>query len=105
MKGLHSLYYSFIHTFLNYGNLSWGSTNKTNLQKVASRQKQAIRITDSDTVRRTTEKMEKLKNLKSSFANLSYSCLELRETPYHMCFMNSLQTLTISTQLGLVKTT
>ena len=60
-KGLRSLYYSIIHTLLNYGKLSWVSTHKTNLKKIASRQKQAIRIIDSDAVRRTTERMEKLK--------------------------------------------
>ena len=41
-----------MHTFSNYGNLSWGSAHKTNLKKNVLRQKQAIRTTDSDTVRR-----------------------------------------------------
>ena len=42
-------------------NLSWGSAHKTNLKKNVLRQKQAIRTTDSDTVRRAIEKIEKLK--------------------------------------------
>ena len=25
------LYYSFIHTYSNYGNIAWGSTNRTNI--------------------------------------------------------------------------
>ena len=29
---LLTLYYSYIHTYLNYANLSWGSTNRTNLK-------------------------------------------------------------------------
>ena len=84
-----------------------GNTRKTNLKKIASKQRQAIRIIDSDIVRRTTKKMEKLKILniyKIIFTNLSYSCLELITTSYHMCFMKGLWALAISTQLGLGKT-
>ena len=33
-KRLRSLYCSFIHIFLNYGNLSWGSTQKANLKEL-----------------------------------------------------------------------
>ena len=47
-KGLRSLYSSFIHKFLNYVNLSWGSTHETNLKKIASKQKPAIKRIDSD---------------------------------------------------------
>ena len=38
------LYYSFIHTYINYGNIAWGSTSRTNLKKINSLQKHAIRI-------------------------------------------------------------
>ena len=37
--GKHSLltlYYSYIHTYLNYANLSWAGTNRTNLKKLLS---------------------------------------------------------------------
>ena len=37
-------YYSFIHTYINYGNIAWGSTNRTNLKKINSLQKHAIWI-------------------------------------------------------------
>ena len=43
--GKHSLlalYYSYIHTYLNYANLTWASTNRTNLKKLLSQQKHAI---------------------------------------------------------------
>ena len=33
---LLTLYYSYIHTYLNYANLSRGSTNRTNLKKLLS---------------------------------------------------------------------
>ena len=38
------LYYSFIHTYNNYGNIAWGSINRTNILKINSLQKDAIRI-------------------------------------------------------------
>ena len=37
--GKHSLltlYYSYIYTYLNYANLTWASTNRTNLKKLLS---------------------------------------------------------------------
>ena len=50
--GKHSLltlYYSYIHTYLNYANLSWASTNRINLKKLLSQQKHAIRIANNKT--------------------------------------------------------
>ena len=38
------LYFSFIHTYLNYGSIAWGSTNKTKLNVILRRQKHASRI-------------------------------------------------------------
>ena len=38
-----SLYYSFIHSYLNYGNIAWCSTSMTKLKKLLSKQKQALR--------------------------------------------------------------
>ena len=35
-RSLLVLYYSFIHTYINYGNIAWGSTNSTNLQIINS---------------------------------------------------------------------
>ena len=39
-----SLYYAYIHTYINYANLAWASTIRTNLKKIHSQQKHAIRI-------------------------------------------------------------
>ena len=38
------LYYSYIHSYLNYANTAWCSTNRTYLKKLQSQQKHAIRI-------------------------------------------------------------
>ena len=38
------LYYPYIHSYLNYANTAWCSTNRTYLKKPQSQQKHAIRI-------------------------------------------------------------
>ena len=42
-KSLLSLYYSYIHSYINYGSVSWGSTCRINLEK-NSQQKHAFSI-------------------------------------------------------------
>ena len=61
-----------------------GKYTKNKSQRIALRQKQAIRIIHSDTVRKTIEKIKKLKILsiiKSIFINLLYPRLKLKTTP------------------------
>ena len=41
---LINIYYSFIHCYLNYANISWCSTNHTKLTKLFNKQKHASRI-------------------------------------------------------------
>jgi hypothetical protein len=41
---LKQLYYSFIHSYLSYGNIAWCSTNKTKLMPLFRKQKHAIRV-------------------------------------------------------------
>ena len=41
---LKNLYFSFIHSYLNYGNIVWTSTGRIKLKKLASKQKQTLRI-------------------------------------------------------------
>ena len=48
-NSLLPLYYSYIDTYLSYANLSWGSTNRTNLKKLLSQQKHAVRIINNRT--------------------------------------------------------
>ena len=38
------LYFSYIHSYINYANLAWASTYKTNLKKIHSQQKHALRM-------------------------------------------------------------
>ena len=41
-ESLLALYYSYIHSYLNYADLAWDSTFLTNLKKLRSEQKHAI---------------------------------------------------------------
>ena len=43
-QSLLSLYYSYIHSYINYANVAWGSTYITNLKELSSRQKHAMHI-------------------------------------------------------------
>ena len=45
---LKNLYFSFIHSYLNYGNIVWASTGTAKLEKLASKQKQALRIVNNE---------------------------------------------------------
>ena len=41
---LLSLYFSYIHSYIDYANLAWAITHKTDLKKIHSQQKLAFRI-------------------------------------------------------------
>ena len=43
-KCLQSIYFSFVHSYINYANIAWASTNKTELKKLFRKQKQSARI-------------------------------------------------------------
>ena len=61
---LLSLYHSYIHSYINYGNITWGSTARTNLKKIYSQQKHAIRIVYSkDRLTHTRELFKECKIL------------------------------------------
>ena len=61
---LSSLYHSYIHSYINYGNIAWGSTTRTNLKKIYSQQKHAIRIVYSkDRLSHTRELFKQCKVL------------------------------------------
>ena len=51
-KSLKTIYFSYIHSFLNYANIAWASTHFTKLKTINYKQKQAARIVfDKDRLR------------------------------------------------------
>ena len=53
-----------VHSYLNYGNIAWGSTTQTKLKKLASKQRQTTRVTYAAEYAR--EKMGEIKVLNIS---------------------------------------
>ena len=45
---LERLYFSFFHSYLNYGSIAWASTSKAKLKKIASKQKEAVQVVNND---------------------------------------------------------
>ena len=43
-SSLKSIYFSYIHTYVNYANIAWASTQKTKLKIIYTKQKHAVRI-------------------------------------------------------------
>ena len=43
-KSLKNMYFSFIHNYINYCNITWFSTTRTKLDKILKKQKYAVRI-------------------------------------------------------------
>ena len=62
-KAMTTLYFSFFHSYLTYGNIAWASTFKTNLAKLACQQRRAVKaipITNIDTGSKSRQIMEKV---------------------------------------------
>ena len=43
-QSLLSLYYSYIHNYINYANVAWASAFMTDLKKLSNQKKHAMRI-------------------------------------------------------------
>ena len=47
-KSLRSMYFSLVHSYINYAKIAWASINKTYLKRILGKQKQAARLMSSD---------------------------------------------------------
>ena len=72
---LKRLYFSFIHSYLNYGNIVWASVTQTKLKKLDSKHKQAIRVFENENCN-IKESMTKMKILNIYKLNI-YQLLNL----------------------------
>ena len=41
---VHDIFFIYIHWYINYGNIAWASTSQTELKKILTKQKHAVRI-------------------------------------------------------------
>ena len=63
-KCLKNIYFSFIHSYLNYANIAWASTHNTKLKKLYNQQKHASRIIyNEDRMTSAQPLLEKLRAL------------------------------------------
>ena len=69
---MKSFYYSFFHSYLNYGNVAWRITSMTKIKKLYSKQKQAIKallVTSEDYSGLKIEDLMEKKQAFSTFTN------------------------------------
>ena len=46
-KSLRSIYFALVHLYINYANIAWASINKTYVNRILGKQKQAAKIMSS----------------------------------------------------------
>ena len=46
-KSLRSIYFALVHLYMNYANIAWASINKTYVNRILGKQKQAAKIMSS----------------------------------------------------------
>ena len=91
---LSALYFSCIHSYINYANLVWGSTNRTYLRKMNSQQKQALSlIHNKDRLYHSKELFEsweilKIYKLKLFNAAVLTHKIKKKKLPHHNSWKN-----------------
>ena len=89
---MKQLYFSFFHSYLNYANIAWASTNKSILISLYRHQKHAIRIIyDKDRFEHTKHLFKHAKALKvyaiNLFQILSLIHLSVKTELHHSFFI------------------
>ena len=104
---LLSLYHFYIHSYINYGNIAWGSTTRTNLKNIYSQQKHAIRIVYSkDRLSHTRELFKQCKVLNVYQVNIWKNLVfmhQIKSNAVPTFFLTNLKsplTITQQTSLG-----
>ena len=87
VNSLKSIYYTLIHSYLNYGCLLWGNTNRKYLKKIETLQKRAVRIISKSSYNAPTSEIFKrlsILNLKNIYI------LQTAQFMYMICHNPSL---------------
>ena len=94
-NSLLTLYYFHIHTYLNYANLSWGSTNRRNLKQLLSQQKHAVQIINNRMRLDHTNELFKspkiLKIYKLNILSLAVFIYQIRNKTAPLTFLGSFE--------------
>ena len=80
-KSLKSIYFAYIHSYLNYANIAWASTYRTKLKTIHFHQKHAVRIVLNE------EKLTQSRPLLRSLNTLNVYQINLYQ---HLAFMYKL---------------
>ena len=87
--GLKTLYFSFVHSYLNYGNIAWGNTTQTKLKKLVNKQRQAIRaIYAAEYTRGKKEEMKALNIYKLNIYQVFTFMFEIKGDSAPAAFRN-----------------
>ena len=97
-NSLLTLYYSYIHTYLNYENLSWGSTNRTNIKKLISQQKHAVRIIIKRTRLDHTNELFKTQKVLNPFSSVAVFIYQIRNKTAPLTFSGRFEKISMDTQ-------
>ena len=76
-KAMKSLYFSFIHSYLKYGNVVWCSTSINETKKLFSKQKQAIKIIPMADIHANLNSDEKMKDILNIYKLNLYQILNI----------------------------
>ena len=109
LECLKNLYFSFVHSYLNYCNISWASNNANKLKKLFKIQKHACRIVFGvDRFTPTKHLFYKIGALNIHELNIHQVLLFMYKMKHNLTldfFLTSLTQYSINTRLDILKTT
>ena len=86
-KSLKSIYFAYIHLYLNYANIAWASIYRTKLKTIHFHQKHAVSIVFNEDHVNITQRLKRLKRLKRltklTSTNIQRLCINLTRIRRH----------------------
>ena len=103
---LKNLYFSFTHSYLNYGNIVWASASTSKLEKLASKQTQAFRIVNNEftEIRETMVRMKVINIYKHNIYQILNFMFKIKANTAPCIFQNKFTEILRHIQLDLVRT-
>ena len=98
-NSLLTLYYLYIHNYLNYAILSWGSTSKENPKKLISQQKHAVQIVNKRT--RAFQDTKILNIYKLNILSVTIFMYQIRNKSAPLTFSGSFEAIAYGYQINI----